>query len=70
MNVKNGTPTGKTGSNDLYGTETDGYRLPSPWNCQPANIKGTLVWSADSNTFTFNPNGQFEYLSDGAVRKL
>jgi hypothetical protein len=57
------TPTGKTGSNDLFGTETDATVTVTPE--LPSSIKGTLVWNADSNTFTFDPNGQFEYLSDG-----
>lgn len=64
FNVKDGTSsTGQDGPDDIYGTEDDTSVLVTP--VLPTNFKGILVWNADSNTFTFNPNGQFEYLSQG-----
>lgn len=50
-------------SNDFYGTETDATVTVAP--ILSGGIKGILTWAADSPTFTFNPNGQYEYLSVG-----
>lgn len=50
-------------SNDFYGTETDATVTVTP--ILPGGIKGVLTWAADATTFTFNPNGQYEYLSAG-----
>lgn len=64
FNVKDGTSsTGQNGPDDLYGAETDATVIVTP--VLPDSIKGLLVWNADSNSFTYNPNGQFEYLSVG-----
>lgn len=70
FNVKDGTSsTGQNGADDIYGTtETDATVTVTP--VLPSNTKGVLVWNADSNTFTYNPNGQFEYLSVGQTEVI